>query len=157
MLYKHFTEKLLGLQDVDIEKIEEIDNSIHIHCRLEQKMHKCPCCGKSTDKVHDYREQIVKDIPAFGKNIFIHLKKRRYRCSCGKRFAENVSFLPRYHRMTNRLPLYIIDKLRNEVSFSNVAREIHLKSCLLLFLLTNSRAIQTVKSTSASLQILLTK
>ena len=25
MLYKHFTEKLLGLQDVDIEKIEEID------------------------------------------------------------------------------------------------------------------------------------
>ena len=47
MLYKHFTEKLLGLQDVDIEKIEEIDNSIHIHCRLEQKMHKCPCCGKS--------------------------------------------------------------------------------------------------------------
>lgn len=126
MLYKHFTEKLLGLQDVDIEKIEEIDNSIHIHCRLEQKMHKCPCCGKSTDKVHDYREQIVKDIPAFGKNIFIHLKKRRYRCSCGKRFAENVSFLPRYHRMTNRLPLYIIDKLRNEVSFSNVAREVNL-------------------------------
>lgn len=126
MLYKHFTEKLLGLQDVDIEKIEEIDNSIHIHCRLERKMHKCPCCGKSTDKVHDYREQIVKDIPAFGKNIFIHLKKRRYRCSCGKRFAENVSFLPRYHRMTNRLPLYIIDKLRNEVSFSNVAREVNL-------------------------------
>ena len=25
MLYKYFTEKLLGLQDVDIEKIEEID------------------------------------------------------------------------------------------------------------------------------------
>ena len=31
MLYKYFTEKLLGLQDVDIEKIEEIDNSIHIN------------------------------------------------------------------------------------------------------------------------------
>lgn len=27
MLYKYFTEKLLGLQD--IEKIEEIDNSLH--------------------------------------------------------------------------------------------------------------------------------
>ena len=25
MLYKYFTEKLLGLQDVDIEKLEEID------------------------------------------------------------------------------------------------------------------------------------
>mgnify|MGYP004611827831 CR=1 FL=1 len=46
MLYKYFTEKLLGLQDVDIEKLEEIDNSIHINCRLKRKPHKCPCCGK---------------------------------------------------------------------------------------------------------------
>ena len=73
---------LLGLQDVDIEKLEEIDNSIHINCRLKRKTHKCPCCGKLTDKVHDYREQPIKDIPAFRKHIFIHLNKRRYRCSC---------------------------------------------------------------------------
>lgn len=73
MLYKYFTEKLLGLQDVDIEKVEEIDNSIHINCRLKRKPHKCPCCGKLTDRVHDYREQPIKDIPAFGKHIFIHL------------------------------------------------------------------------------------
>ena len=65
MLYKYFTEKLLGLQDVDIEKIEEIDNSIHINCRLKRKPHKCPCCGNLTDKIHDYREQPIKDIPAF--------------------------------------------------------------------------------------------
>ena len=90
MLYKYFTEKLLGLQDVDIEKVEEIDNSIHINCRLKRKPHKCPCCGKLTDKVHDYREQPIKDIPAFGKHIFIHLYKRRYRCSCGKRFRNRI-------------------------------------------------------------------
>jgi len=71
MLYKYFTEKLLGLQDVDIEKIEEIDNSIHINCRLKRKPHKCPCCGNLTDKIHDYREQPIKDIPAFCKHIFI--------------------------------------------------------------------------------------
>lgn len=76
MLYKYFTEKLLGLQDVDIEKVEEIDNSIHINCRLKRKPHKCPCCGNLTDKVHDYREQTIKDIPAFGKHIFIHLNNR---------------------------------------------------------------------------------
>ena len=88
--------------------------------------HKCPCCGKITDKIHDYREQVIKDIPAFGKHLFIHLKKRRYCCSCGKRFAEKNDFLPRYHRMTNRLSAYIIDKLRSEVSFSSIAREVNL-------------------------------
>ena len=126
MLYKHFTEKLLGLQDIEIEKIEENDNSIHIFCHLRKQVHKCPCCSALTDKIHDYREQVIKDIPAFGKMIFIHLKKRRYRCSCGKRFSEKNSFLPRYHRMTNRLALYIIDKLRSVHSFSSVAREVNL-------------------------------
>lgn len=126
MLYEHFTEKLLGLQDINIEEIEEINNCIHLYCHLKRKTHKCPYCGKSTDKIHDYREQVVKDIPAFGKMFYIHLKKRRYRCSCGKRFAERNSFLPRYHRMTNRLSSYIIEKLRSEISFSSVAREINL-------------------------------
>ena len=126
MLYKHFTEKILGLQDLEIEKVEEIDNSIHLYCHMERKAHKCPVCGVMTDKIHDYRWQIIKDIPAFGKLFYIHIKKRRYRCSCGKRFAEKNTFLPRYHRMTNRLSAYIIDKLRSEVSFSNVAREVNL-------------------------------
>ena len=55
MLYKHFTEKILGLQDLEIEKVEEIDNSIHLYCHIERKAHKCPVCGVMTDKIHDYR------------------------------------------------------------------------------------------------------
>lgn len=74
MLYKYFTEKLLGLQDVDIEKLEEIDNSIHINCRLKRKPHKCPCCGKLTDKVHDYREQPIRIfLPLASKSLFIFI------------------------------------------------------------------------------------
>ena len=126
MLYNHFTEKLIGLQHIEVEKIEKTENSIHIFCKLKRVLHKCPCCGNTTDKIHDYREQVIKDIPAFGKHLFIHLKKRRYCCSCGKRFAEKNDFLPRYHRMTNRLSAYIIDKLRSEVSFSSIAREVNL-------------------------------
>ena len=126
MLYKHFTEKLLGLQGIEIENIEEIDNSIHIYCKLERKAHRCPDCSATTNTIHDYREQIIKDIPAFGKRVFIHLKKRRYRCSCGKRFSEKNTFLPRYHRMTNRLSAFILHRLKDEVSFSLVAREVNL-------------------------------
>lgn len=132
MLYKHFTEKLLGLQGVEIEKIEEIENSIHIYCKLERKVHCCPACSATTNKVHDYREQVIKDIPAFGKRVVIHLKKRRYRCSCGKRFPEKNTFLPRYHRITNRLSAYILDRLRSEVSFTRIAREVNLSVTTIL-------------------------
>ena len=127
MLYKYFTEKLLGLQEVNITNIEENEKNIVIYAEMERKEHNCICCGTATDAVHDYREQEIKDIPSFGKLAIIRLRKRRYRCpNCGKRFFEKSNFLPKYARNTTRLVAYIIDKLRDERSFTSVAREVNL-------------------------------
>ena len=127
MLYKYFTEKLLGLQEVNITNIEENEKNIVIYAEMERKEHNCICCGTATDAVHDYREQEIKDIPSFGKLAIIRLRKRRYRCpNCGKRFFEKSDFLPKYARNTTRLVAYIIDKLRDERSFTSVAREVNL-------------------------------
>ena len=79
MLYIHFIEKLTGLQGIIINNIESNEKEVHIHCELERKPHKCPNCGCVTDCVHDYRVQVIKDIPSFGKFVYIHLRKRRYR------------------------------------------------------------------------------
>lgn len=117
---------MLGLQDVRVEKVENDEKSIQIYLSLVVKEHVCPICGKKTRQIHYYRQQTVKDISCFGKQVSILLKKRRYRCKCGKRFAEENTFLPRYHRMTNRLVVHVIDKLREERSFTSVAREVQL-------------------------------
>ena len=127
MLYTHFTEELLGLQGVKITNIENSEKSIEIYAELERKPHNCTSCGAATSTVHDYRTQRIKDIPAFGKLVTIVLRKRRYRCThCGKRFFESNSFLPKYHRITSRLVAFVIDKLRDERSFTSVARETNL-------------------------------
>lgn len=128
MLYTNSTEKLIGLQDLIIKKIESNEKEIHIYGILERKQHKCPCCGAETNKIHDYREQVIKDIPLYDKHAFIHLKKRRYRCDCGKRFCEANPFLPRYHRRTNRLSAHILDRLRNLITFTDVAKEVNLST-----------------------------
>ena len=87
--------------DVIITKIEENEKNIRIFCEIKQKEHRCISCGTATNTIHDYRMQTIKDIPAFGKLVTIALRKRRYRCPhCSKRFFENNSFLPKYHRMT---------------------------------------------------------
>lgn len=127
MLFDHFTRKLIGLQGIVVKNIEEKEGICYIHLEMQRKKQKCPCCGNSTNTIHDYRKQKIKDIPAFGKKVFLILRKRRYRCtSCNKRFLEQNPFLPRYHRMTNRLAAYVIDKLRYEYSFTSVAREVNL-------------------------------
>ena len=87
--------------------IESNEKEVHIYCELERKPHKCPNCGCVTDCVHYYRVQVIKDIPSFGKFVYIHLRKRRYHCKCGKRFAEDNNFLAKYQRYTTRFIIYI--------------------------------------------------
>ena len=90
MLYTNFTEELLGLQGVKITNIEKEENNITIYLQIGRKSHDCPCCGTTTETIHDYILQKIKDIPSFGKNVVIMLRKRRYRCThCGKRFYED--------------------------------------------------------------------
>lgn len=98
---------MLNLEDVIITKVQNISDQLHIYLELPRREHVCPCCGSLTDRIHDYREQIVKDIP-LGRTTLLHLRKRRYRCACGKRFFEKNTFLPRYYRVTSRLVAEII-------------------------------------------------
>lgn len=124
---KDYSTKLLGLQGVIIENIEENNGTIEISVRMERKTHKCPNCGKETNKIHDYRKQVITDLDLYEKPTKIHLKKRRYICPhCMKRFYENISFLPKYFRRTMRVTESIINSLRKSVSFSYVARKHHL-------------------------------
>ena len=95
MLMTDYTAKLLNLEDVIITKAENISDQLHISIELPRKTHTCPACKASTDRVHDYRIQVIKDVP-MARNTFLHLRKRRYRCEhCGKRFAEENTFLTR--------------------------------------------------------------
>lgn len=127
MLSTYITEKLLGLKGVIIKNVEEQDGVTQITIALARKAHRCPCCEKETDIVHDYRLQPVKDIPAFGNQVVLFYHKRRYRCkACGKCFCEKNTFLPRYHRMTNRLSAYVIDRLRETCSFTSIAKQVNL-------------------------------
>lgn len=122
----YYTEKLLGLQEVSIKKVNDTKENYEIFIEQPRKQCVCSACGKLTDKVHDYRMQRIKELSAFEKPVVLVLRKRRYACSCGKHFAEPNSFLPKYQRMTQRTILALIDRLRDCRSYSSVAREFRL-------------------------------
>lgn len=119
MLNQDYTAKLLNLEDVMITNVENISEELHIYIELPRKEHTCPACGAVTDRVHDYRTQRIKDVP-LARNTFLHLRKRRYRCSCGKRFFERNTFLPRYYRVTSRLISEIIHAFEKAVSAKEI-------------------------------------
>lgn len=120
-MHSNFINKLLKLKEVKVKKIIHNDSSIKIYLETKPREHTCPSCGSTTSRIHDYREQVIKDFPIQYQNTFLVLRKRRYVCSCGKRFYESYDFLPRYHRMTNRLVHYICKELSKTSSMSAIA------------------------------------
>ena len=119
MLMSDYTAELLNLEDVIITNVENITDQLHIYIELPRTKHVCPACGAVTDRIHDYRMQIIKDVP-LARDTFLHLRKRRYRCDCGKRFFEKNPFLPRYYRVTSRLVAQIIQEFRKIVPAAEI-------------------------------------
>ena len=89
-----------GLKDVIVEKVEELNDKIAIHVKLPLGTHTCPSCGVKTKKVHDYRIQKVRHLKWFERLTVLFYKRRRYACSCGKRFSEPSPFVDRYQRFS---------------------------------------------------------
>lgn len=124
MPYADYTTEMLGLEDVKITKVEHRGQCLDIYTTMPRRAHCCPVCGEKTDKIHDYRWQLVKDLRAYGKFTILHIRKRRYVCDkCGKRFYEDITFLPRYHRATNRLVAHVITSFTKLESIKQIAQE----------------------------------
>ena len=128
-MQNNFITNLLNLKGVTVTKFRNRKNRIRIHIELPIREHSCPCCHSKTSRVHDYRYQLIKDIPIYYKDTYIYYRKRRYVCpNCNKRFYEKNSFLPKRARKTIRLSAFIIEQLKEKQSMKDVAKRANVSS-----------------------------
>ena len=121
-MHNHCINKLINIEDVIVKNIVHADSYVKIMLETKPKEHICPTCGRLTKRIHDYRMQTIKDLPFQLKHCYLILRKRRYICSCGKRFYEEYCFLPRYFQRTSRLTAFIADALHDTRSVVSVAK-----------------------------------
>ena len=118
----NFIKNLLNLEDVIVKNIKNLKEKVEIYIELPVKEHLCPYCGAETTKIHDYRTQIITDIPVYFKNTKLIYNKRRYECKlCHKSFYENNSIVNKYSRKSTRLTEFVVDQLRKLSSCSDIA------------------------------------
>lgn len=136
-MQNNFITKLIDLKGVKVTKFRNREHRIRIHIELPVREHTCPCCHTKTSKVHDYRFQLIKDIPMYyNKDTFIYYRKRRYVCTnCNKKFYEKNTFLPKRARKTNRLTAFIIEQLKEKQSIKDVAKIANVSSTTVIRLL----------------------
>ena len=120
-MHNYCISKLLNIEGVIVKKVVHSNSFVKIMLETKPKEHICPICGLTTKRIHDYRTQIIKDLPFQLKHCYLVLRKRRYLCPCGKRFYENYSFLPKYLQRTSRMTAFIADALHDTRSVTSVA------------------------------------
>lgn len=119
----NFTIKIPGLEDVMITKVEEVEGRIALHIEMDVRVHKCPSCGGRTKKIHDYRVQKIKHLKWFERLTYLFYKKRRYACSCGKRFAEDNPIVHRYQRLSIEWNRAVAVRTVKAKTFKEVAQQ----------------------------------
>lgn len=129
-------KNLLDLKGVMIKNIKNLNDMVEIYIELPVKEQICHCCGKPTTKIHDYYTQTIKDIPIYFKPTNLIYHKRRYECkNCGKYFFEDNSIISKYQRRTTRLTGFVVDRLRNLVSQSDVSKQTNVSTSVISKLL----------------------
>ena len=117
-------KNLLNFKDVEVKKINNLENSVEVYVELPKSSQFCPRCAFETSKVHDYRTQPIQDVPIQFKSTTIFYRKRRYECSvCGKKFYEKNELVGKFSRKTTRFVSYIVQELRNLTSMSDVSKK----------------------------------
>lgn len=82
----------------------ELSGCIEVAARCEAEEAECPRCHKPTWQVHQWLRQRKRDAQLWGKQVWLYLWKRRFRCRpCRYVFTEDDPACGRRRRTTRRL------------------------------------------------------
>lgn len=107
--------RLLDLPGLYVTRLEyDPDQArLHLFCDHQNQSAACPTCATVSTAVHQYRKRAVRDLPWAGKMCLIEFVARRFFCGeCRCPFREELEWLPRNSRLTQRYADYVFEQCR---------------------------------------------
>jgi transposase len=101
----HGIKKLLDIPGYKITDASLVDTEIHLYLEpYKKKKPLCPQCGEEhRGGYHSSQWTEAEDLPISGKRVYLHIRKRRYRCPRdGKIHTEDIPWLKKWARVTRR-------------------------------------------------------
>lgn len=121
---KDTVEQLLGFTDFVVDSVVILPTQIQIHGHAPFEQAICPLCLEKCNSVQQKQTRIVRDMPVFGKEVFLHLTTRQFHCrDCQRFFYESFSFVETKRTMTIRLEKYLYQCCQDSAFQEVAARE----------------------------------
>lgn len=106
MLDRKTLEAVGGWKGYRVERVEWPDSAhrtLSVHLKPAAKVMRCAQCGGRCEQIHETTVRRVRDLPLFEFRVVLHVPRRRVWCTrCGGPRIEQLDWLGRYQRVTNR-------------------------------------------------------
>jgi transposase len=114
---------ILDIPAVKVTGYRKEQGLVEVCVDLEKNSATCPGCGVRSSRKHSQKPIRVRDLPCFGRQVYLLLPRRRFKCRhCGKPFMEHLAFVEFGTSFTKRYEQYIYEQCR-ERSFTAVENQ----------------------------------
>ncbi|WP_242039791.1 transposase family protein [Anabaena sphaerica] len=94
---------LLNLPGVTVEFWHYSHSSVSFNLSIIVSGIHCPHCRKYTAELHQVRPILVRDLPTFGKQVYLNLPRRQFYCRfCQRYVTEQLEFINWRRKYTKR-------------------------------------------------------
>lgn len=123
----HLTH-LLNLPGILVETCSHLEDSICFQIGYVASGISCPHCNKYTEELHQIRSILVKDLSAFGKDVYLQIPRCQFYCYQCKRFStERLECIDFNRRHTKRYEVAVYQQVQHK-SIEQVSREERISS-----------------------------
>jgi transposase len=116
-------DSLLNLPNITVETCSNLEDPICLQLQVLTSGIHCPHCGSYTEELHQNRPILVRDLPTFGKAVYLQVPRRQFYCSACQRYVtEILDFIDWKRRHTQRYEAAIYQRIQTS-SIEQVSRE----------------------------------
>lgn len=117
-------DNIFSLPEYTVTKIKNDDHDYHIYANTTNPPKNCQSCFSDNIVHYGAREQVIRDLPIYGKRVNIYIETLRFKCrSCAKTFYETLPVMANNRHMTARLLAWISNEATGR-PFSTIANEV---------------------------------
>lgn len=115
-------DTLLGLPNVTVFTCYQKEGFIFLDLELTNLGINCPHCQTYTDKLHQDRPILVRDLSICGQGVYLKVPRRQFNCPyCQKTSTERLPFLEMGRQYTIRYEEYIYERVK-ELTVEQVSK-----------------------------------
>jgi transposase len=116
-------DAFLNLPGATVVGYQLLEEALCLHLKLLSKAINCRHCQKYTSELHQTTFILVRDLPSFGKAVYLKVPRRRFYCrNCQRYVTEFLEFLDWRQVHTRRYEQNIYQRVLSS-SLEQVSRE----------------------------------